>query len=1359
MKPMVDSKLTIGAIIRDQIIPSDISVTEAAKKLGVSRPTLSKLLNGKASLSQKMANRLQEVFGIDATELLSMQTDLISGNEIHPHQLRGMAHNVPGYPVIKALDIEKWGARDMEARNLLPVLVRRLIQETSRNLQKVDFPGYDNAQRHGFDGEVMAEFATLNVPKGRSIWELSVQNNPKGKAENDYKARLNNLSESERAKASFVFVTTYNWKGKDTWVSKKNETGEWNDVRVYDASDLEQWLETTFFVRIWLAEKMGESVRGIRSLETCWNKWSHATAPRLTCGLFAPHIQGYKNTFLNWLQNPPERPFIIASDSRLESIAFIACLLKEKEIRTTISDNALVFESVDSLDVLNRMSDRFIAIIADDKIEHQVADAYRKHYCIIVRPKNIPSKTPDILIDTLGRYSLEKALLEMGIERHRVDLVIRESGLSPTVLRRRLSAIPAIQKPPWADGSDRARKLIPLSLIGSWNTEFDADRKILSMLAEISYRDIEISIADLYQLDESPIWCIGKHCGVRSRVDVLFEVSPMITEGDLTRFLEIAENVFSVSKTSIESTENNQESPPYSSNIRNHSAALQSGIRDTLILLSLHGKGLFLNRLGINIQDQIAGLIKRLLTPFSEELLWFRYPDFPDFAEAAPEVFLNILQEDLQQSESILRSLLEKTTGDVFSYSLRPDILWALERLAWHKDHFPDVINILAKLSEIPIHDNLGNTPIKSLSAIFHSWLPQTSVSVKDRITVLESLCQRFPLIGWKICIRQMDYRNDHAGESTRPRWRSVESVEPVDQSEIMEFKRKVQEITLHWPNHDERTLSDLLMCLFRVDKNIQIQILKCVKHWQTNTNDSKCRAKIREAIGDLLYSIAGNSYTWIESDVCEMAYDIFKDLLPNDSYERYAILFGVGKDYFPIAKLDDPSIDRKHWLKQVPLLQEKVITQIWLSDGIDGIVKLLSKSSTGYKLGELTAHQKMTPQKVADAIHDCLLTDIVSTQKINKFLNGFFSSLDDNLLIESMPPLLKKCSNEEIEHILHYLPFRTQILPILDQLPKQIRDQLLRNMNIPLKEYSATEACTLIDHLMDVGRYWDALYALRADFDKVNTQDLKRLLEAIADQNPCIPRFSDHHSYYLSKAIKSLGKRKGITIDELAQLEFGFVDVLVPDECKVPFLEKQFSDSPSRFIHYLLILKNRRTNHQDMDTQNVNDENIHQVQVVRAYRLFQVLNRLPGQSELGDIDVKVLINWVTDVRDLATDHDCIESCDQVLGDWLSKASAFDQNTEWPDRVICEVLENIRTESIRYGFKIGVLNARGVAVRLPYEGGDQERNLVDQFKIWAEGCKIEFPFVSKILMDISERYEKDATWVNQRAKSDMYLDL
>lgn len=63
-----------GRFIRSEILdPLGLSVTATAEALGVSRPTLSNLLNGNAALTGDMALRLEKAFGVSMDTLMRMQ--------------------------------------------------------------------------------------------------------------------------------------------------------------------------------------------------------------------------------------------------------------------------------------------------------------------------------------------------------------------------------------------------------------------------------------------------------------------------------------------------------------------------------------------------------------------------------------------------------------------------------------------------------------------------------------------------------------------------------------------------------------------------------------------------------------------------------------------------------------------------------------------------------------------------------------------------------------------------------------------------------------------------------------------------------------------------------------------------------------------------------------------------------------------------------------------------------------------------------------------------------------------------------------------------------------------------------------
>ncbi len=63
-----------GRFLRSEVIEAHgLSVTEAAKILKVSRPTLSSLLNAKSDLSGEMALRFEKAFGLSMETLMRIQ--------------------------------------------------------------------------------------------------------------------------------------------------------------------------------------------------------------------------------------------------------------------------------------------------------------------------------------------------------------------------------------------------------------------------------------------------------------------------------------------------------------------------------------------------------------------------------------------------------------------------------------------------------------------------------------------------------------------------------------------------------------------------------------------------------------------------------------------------------------------------------------------------------------------------------------------------------------------------------------------------------------------------------------------------------------------------------------------------------------------------------------------------------------------------------------------------------------------------------------------------------------------------------------------------------------------------------------
>jgi hypothetical protein len=295
----------------------------------------------------------------------------------------------------------------------------------------------------------------------------------------------------------------------------------------------------------------------------------------------------------------------------------------------------------------------------------------------------------------------------------------------------------------------------------------------MHVLAGESCDEIEKHVTDLVKFDDPPVWSAGRFRGVASKIDAFFAVHASVTPKDLDDFLLAAEIVLSEKDPALDMPEDKRAFANLYGKSHEHSGALRDGICETLVLLAVHGNGLFEKRLGIHVSAQVDALIRRLLTPLTPEKLLSQTGNLPLYAEAAPQEFLRIIEEDLKSPEPQVYALMKPADTGVFGSCPRTGLLWALETLAWKPDQLPRVSAILAKLSERKINDNWANKPENSLQAMYRSWMPQTAANLEDRKKALEALASKFPAIGWEICVAQFAPGHQVGGYSHRPRWRS----------------------------------------------------------------------------------------------------------------------------------------------------------------------------------------------------------------------------------------------------------------------------------------------------------------------------------------------------------------------------------------------------------------------------------------------------------------------------------------------------------------------------------------------------------------------------------------------------------
>ena len=1342
-----------GTYVRQEVIPKGVTVTKAADLLGVGRPALSNLLNGKASISPEMALRLERTFGADHAELLDLQARFDRREDALRRPIIAGVH-APLLVSINAQDIDNWADR-IVARSELPALLRRLIQSTGRDLACIDFPAYDNAERPGWDGVVETPTPTPWIPSGKSGWEFGCSQNRRTKAEHDYEARVRSEPTKERRERSFVFVTPRKWQGKDKWAVEKAKFGDWKDVRVYDASDLEQWLEQSAPTQIWFAERLGKPVSGYRSLERCWSEWAEACEPVLSPMLFDSIVQDSSTNFERWLEEPPEQPFIVAADSRGEALAFLSCLVgKVRFDADQPNAGAVVFDTPEAMQRFNASAAApRIAVVYKPEVEKKIGGLFRRCHCIIVRPGNDVNANPDIRLGILVREDFANALKAMELPKGRIERLANESARSPTILRRCLSKIPAIREPAWAGDAETARKLLPAALVGAWHNASSADCEIVGLLANSDDdNNVESGIAELLALEDAPVWSVGEYRGVVSRTDALYGISKFITKRNLDDFFFVAECVLSEKDPAIDLPNSERWLANLYGKVRDHSDALRCGIRETLILLAVFGGELFGQRPGVDVNAQVADLIRKLLTPLDHEKIMSQKSDLPDYAEAGPEVFLSLIESDLRQATPIVRELMPPAGNSPFDSPSRTNLLWALENLAWTPSLFPRVVSVLAKLCAMDdkdSRDNWLNRPENTLKSIFRSWLPQTAASLDERVRTFEKLCHDYPALGWCVCISQLNWRRSTAIPNHRPRWRDDArnaDRELIKNDEHRDFVLKAIDVALNWLCHDENTLADLIKLFDNLPEKDQLRLWNLIDKWADSTSSDNTKAYLRQRIhGYVCRSYRKNG----RINHAQLVNTVSEKLLPKDPVTRCAWLFKPHWVELPTEDAESMAFDFKKNNQRLLDFRLEALREVWEMRGFQGVVALLDRGDeTSCRIGDLIAKILAEDMDTMGFVEPCLRAATgVDAYRYKSCLAGFLWNAESEYIAALVEELKHK--PDTLLTLLLCLPYGKATWRWLNDKAETFCNAYWENVEprILSGRHAEEEVNRTIDELLTVNRVGTVFMSVGMMWDKVETSRLKKLLSTlITDTSEEIPQNS-MTAHYVSMAFDELDKRSGILIDEKAGLEFAYLPLLDQSEHGIPNLEELIAKSPDFYFQAIRCLYERADGTEDWSELGFDDRKQYERAMSNFDTLLHQVRRMPGADAQGEINPIALNDWICQVRRLCERYDRVDMGDLKIGEFLARAQANNDGV-WPCRPVCEALEWMASDMVGHGFEIGTRNSRGAQIR--EEGGNQERAMAARYRGWARELVHEFPYVGSVLERIAASYEDEAKWWDDR---------
>lgn len=1341
-----------GAYVREQVIPLGMNVTTAARLIEVSRPALSNLLNGNADLSPEMAARLSTAFGVSARELLDRQTawDALQTTAASAPVIKAY---VPPFLQIRAARIEEWATSGIAARQRLSVFLRTLVNSTATNLSKVDFPGNDNSEQPGWDGEIIAEQATPWIPAGRSGWEFGVTSNAKGKADHDYKKSLAAIDEAQRKTMTFVFVTPHDWPGKAAWIREQSSKKQWKDVRAYDAGDLEQWLEQSLAAQAWFASETGQDTKGAISLDEVWKVWAADCEPALTRALFADTVRYAKATLRRGLTETPYRPIVITADSKDEALAFLsAAFWSDEEEFGVFRDRMIVFREPGSLSKLASKVSNFIPVILSREVENEFAPFSTSMPSFIIYPRNALADAPDIELETLNWQSFEAAMQDMGVEHDRIDKLSRESGRSPTVLRRRLSKLPAVNRPAWSADNQLANSLIPFLFAGAWKADNKTDQAMMELLAgDVQFGELERRLAALLPIDSAPVWSVGSLRGIVSKIDVLFAISEAITSEDLQRFFDVAEIVLNEDDPALELPEKDRWAASIYGKTREISGALRNGLGETLVLLSVYGPTLFRKRLNFDAAWAASALVKRLMSPMTATRLESQIDNVGVYAEASPETFLSLIEADLRTADSAAMALMRPMGDAMFGSSPRTGLLWALEGLAWSKELFMRTVLVLGELAERPLNDNLVNKPSNSLSAIFRSWMPQTSADLAGRKAALTKLAKVHPGVAWPICVDQFAVHSRFGSPSHKPRWRpDGHGVgDPISGDEPNDFALFAFHMALNWPSLTCEMVCDLLNNIDGVHDDLQHELWDVIDNWvETASDDDRVALRERIRVTTMSRRAVAQRGRRGAPKINDRAKATYDRLEPKDPVYRHKWLFKKAWVDESADELADEDFDYRNREERIARLRQDAVREVFIAGGVPGLMRLMEGGDAGYALGWSLGAVVDDLSTLVAALVEIVEGNEISGARRSAVMGLAAHSASRGVLAAGS----KLVSNDKLIPLLSAAPFDRNTWDVVASLGAAVDEGYWRGV-APNWNLDREDLVTGVTNLLKVDRPRAAFQFAHFGLKNLPARIVFDILMAIAKSSNELEDgyLLDRHE--LRKAFRILNNAADIKKDALASLEFQFIDIFDDEQDRPQNLEREICTNPELFVQALALAFKRSDENEDPPELKV-DEARRANRAHAAYKLLDVIARVPGTKDDGTIDGSDLVRWVEQARAgyVAVAREDIG--DQMVGKLISHAPA-EADGVWPVVPVRDALERVITEHIERGLSVAMYNSRGVHTRV--NGGDQEREIASKYARWADSMEYTHPRLAAMLRGMEQSYLRDAEREDTHAKASRRL--
>jgi hypothetical protein len=1291
---------------------------------------------------------------------------------------------------LTSTDLGQWSNR-RDTQGQLPALVRRLVMSTARP-ERIRFPAAEGIALHGLDGILkVAGSAGPYVPGGDSAWEASTEARPRSKATRDYEKRTKQTTAVERAVTTFVFVTSRTFGDAEAWIEEMEARGDgWKDIRVIDAQDLATWLENCPGAHAWLSNELGRPL-GILELSQWFDRWSAQTEPATPAALLLAGRRRDATELLNELDGHP-RAIERCAGSVEEVVAFVAATLRlgpEPAPEPTAADGASRHDA-DGVDADVPADAEFVVARAREPEQLEALLAR----CVVVESEDawrrwshndqpqilIPLFYPDsvqeavdaghhVVLPRVSHDAHEKgrlALLQVDAARTAwtdAGVDFRPAGEYATAsrrnlgsLRRRIARHRGHRTPEWASGPS-ASLLSTVLLAGRWDTSHEGDVGVVLALTErSSWRALGRDLVALTGGDDPPLAQADKRWSFVDVIDAWDAVGSNLVAEDIDVLLEHAVRVLVEADPAMPLT--GADRVKFSLNPdrprRRHSSALRNGIATTVAVL-----GAVVGEATVGGQwtgQAVANRIVHDLLHGADADRWLTLSGhLPLLAEAAPEVFLDAVEEPLNAADSPVMAVFDEL-DDGFGQqrSHHSPLLWALETLAFSREYMSRAATVLARLTELDPGGRLANRPLESLTSMLHLGIPQGTVDTSNRLDVVDAVRRAAPAVAPKVMSKLVTGYSSGMLIRNGPRYRAWPT--PHTRSTYGDIFAGVDGLTDRIIEDASKsgewgTLADLIGHLTPAGRTLALDAL--AENWKSMNSEAQADiSKVVAGIADRHRRFPEARWSMRAEGVAEL--DVFLDKFGAlDPGKPDVFLFGWWPTSIDMATEEGrEEVERR----RVEVAAETA------KGGIDAVRELARAVELGQTVGYALA-------EATDDL-DSHMLDLLGADE-PKERDAAIGLVAARARTPGWLAEQVGVRPAQAAALLLSVEVTDETLDLVDAASEE--QQLLFWSRVNPCGYSVDVLARFVDGLLAADRPYSAIDGVSMRMNEPAPTEVTlaamRAPMGGTQEHPTVLRSPE---YVIGSLLDQL-EVAGVDSEDLARLEFFYLPLLT--EARQPRALQTKLATSAEFFADVVARVYRPDDELDEDAAGVAreaagdgegdakelgesgesatqaEDGEHRFGRACWELLYEWHDPMPGTVPGSTPDADLMHAWVAKAREELAGRRRARVASMVIGEALA-GTATDEDGTWPCLAVRDVLERERDHDLEMHVSISRLNQRGVTVRNAYDGGAPERELAGKYRGWADAVRDQWPRSGRLLDEIADDYEADARREDKQAE-------